>query len=100
MISQTMATSTVENYLKAILQLEESSTQRVSVGAIADALEVTPGTVTSMMRHLAEERLISYEPRRHVSLLSLGKKQARQVVRRHRLISLLSVRERHPRSRI
>jgi DtxR family Mn-dependent transcriptional regulator len=86
-----MPSSTVENYLKAMLQLDESPDQIVNVGAIAEALEVTPGTVTSMMRHLSEEKLVDYVPRRHVALLPRGRQQARQVVRRHRLIETFLV---------
>ena len=79
-----MATSTVENYLKTMLQLDEGS--GISVGAIAESLEVTPGTVSSMMRHLASEGLIDYIPRRSVNLLPKGRTQALKVVRRHRII--------------
>ena len=86
-----MATSTVENYLKSILQLNEGSAGTVSVGAIAESLAVTPGTVSSMMKSLAADGLIDYAPRRHVSLLPKGRLQALQVVRRHRLIETFLV---------
>ncbi len=86
-----MATSTVENYLKAILQLDEGPAEAINVGAIAEALDVTPGTVTSMMRHLSEEKLIDYVPRRQIILLPRGREQARQIVRRHRLIETFLV---------
>ena len=86
-----MATSTVENYLKTILRLDEDAEADVSVGAIADSLAVTPGTVSSMMRHLAEGGLIEYVPRRSVTLLPKGRRQALTVVRRHRLIETFLV---------
>lgn len=86
-----MATSTVENYLKAILRLEEDAETELTVGGIAEILEVTPGTVSAMMRHLSDEGLIEYVPRRSVTLLPKGKAQARQVVRRHRLIETFLV---------
>lgn len=86
-----MATSTVENYLKAILRLDETAETAISVGAIAEALSVTPGTVSSMMRHLADDGLIEYVPRRSVALLPKGRGQAVQVVRRHRLIETFLV---------
>ena len=44
-----MATSTVENYLKALLRQEEE-TGSTTVGEIAKELAVTPGTVTTMMK--------------------------------------------------
>ncbi len=86
-----MSTSTVENYLKAILQLDERPGKAISVGAIAEALAVTPGTVSSMMKQLAERKLIEYVPRHHVSLLPEGRTQALQIVRRHRLIETFLV---------
>ena len=49
-----MPTSTVENYLKAILRLERSADGPVAIGRIATELEVTPGTVTE--ENLLEER--------------------------------------------
>lgn len=86
-----MATSTVENYLKAILYLEEEVESSLSVGAIAEALAVTPGTVSTMMRHLADEGLVEYVPRSSLGLLPKGRRQALQVVRRHRLIETFLV---------
>ncbi len=81
-----MATSTVENYLKTILQLEEAADQKATVGAIAEELKVTPGTVSVMLKQLSEQGLVKYVPRRHISLLKKGRQQALAVVRRHRLI--------------
>jgi len=86
-----MPTSTVENYLKTILHLDEDADTAVSVGAIAETLAVTPGTVSSMMRHLADDGLVEYFPRRSVALLPKGRNQAMQVVRRHRLIETFLV---------
>ncbi len=86
-----MATSTVEDYLKAILQIGEQSGQQVTVGRIASDLGVTPGTVSSMMRHLGDEGLVDYLPRRSVTLLPAGRRQALQVVRRHRLLETFLV---------
>jgi len=80
-----MATSTVENYLKAIHKLEGAG-GATSVGEIARELGVTPGTVTTMMRHLSEQALVDYEPRRGVSLSEEGRRAAARVIRRHRLI--------------
>ncbi len=85
-----MASSTVENYLKAILRLQEASGS-TSVGVIARELDVTPGTVTTMMRHLSERGMVDYVPRRGVRLLPEGRMTALKVVRRHRLIELFLV---------
>lgn len=81
-----MPTSTVEDYLKSILHLDDPSGPGATVGAIASDLGVTPGTVSSMMRHLSEQGLVDYSPRKSVTLLPAGRQQALRVVRRHRLI--------------
>lgn len=87
-----MATSTVENYLKSILSLEDRGEGSVaSVGAIAEDLGVTPGTVSVMMRQLSDKKLVNYIPRRSIELLPAGRRQALQVVRRHRLIETFLV---------
>ena len=86
-----MASSTVEDYLKSILQIGEKNDGKVTVGQIAAELGVTPGTVSSMMRHLSEEDLIDYFPRRSVKLRSAGRKQALQVVRKHRILETFLV---------
>lgn len=82
-----MATSTVEDYLKCILVQERSGSEAlVSMGSIAAALEVAPGTVTAMMKTLADSELVEYEPYSGVRLTSAGRKLAAHVLRRHRLI--------------
>jgi DtxR family Mn-dependent transcriptional regulator len=86
-----MPSSTVENYLKAILRLQSEGGGATTVGEIARELGVTPGTVTTMMRHLSDRGLVSYEPRRGLSLKPSGRTEAMKVVRRHRLIELFLV---------
>lgn len=83
-----MPTSTVENYLKAILSLSEGGAggKRVSLGEVAERLGVTPGTVTTMMKHLDAKGWVGYEARRGVRLTAKGRRHASQVIRRHRLI--------------
>ncbi|MCB1098262.1 MAG: metal-dependent transcriptional regulator [Verrucomicrobiae bacterium] len=81
-----MPTSTVEDYLKSILRLTQDADGIATVGGIAAELGVTPGTVSSMMRHLSDQNLIDYVPRKSVTLLPEGRQQALLVVRRHRLI--------------
>lgn len=87
-----MPTSTVEDYLKCILLAgEESSEELVSTGRIATALEVAPGTVTAMMKTLAQSGLVSYEPYSGVRLTAAGRRLALHVLRRHRLVELFLV---------
>ncbi len=87
-----MASSTVEDYLKQIL-LEELRRPglRVGMGRVAEALELTPGTVTTMVKTLADSGLVDYEPYSGVRLNDSGRQLALHVLRRHRLIELFLV---------
>ena len=88
-----MATSTVENYIKQIyaLQFEQGVGGLVSMGDLANALKVTPGTATSMVKSLAREKHVEYTPRVGVALSDSGKSLALHVLRRHRLVELFLV---------
>ncbi len=84
-----MPSLTVENYLKAVLQLElKSGAARVSTGALATRLGVSPGSVTSMLKTLSEAELASYVPYEGVELTEAGRKLAMRMLRRHRLMEL------------
>jgi DtxR family Mn-dependent transcriptional regulator len=88
-----MATSTVEDYLKCILIEEQRAPEAlVSMGQIAAGLSVAPGTVTSMVKTLADGGLLTYEPYSGVRLTPPGRQLALHVLRRHRLIELFLVR--------
>lgn len=81
-----MASLTVENYVKTIYQLATPDEAAVATGQIAAALNVLPGTVTSMLKTLDESRLATYTPYEGVRLTPAGRALALRVVRRHRLI--------------
>jgi DtxR family Mn-dependent transcriptional regulator len=84
-----VASLTVENYVKAIYQLCQANEERVAAtGQIAAALSVLPGTVTSMLKTLAESHLVTYTPYEGVQLTRSGQALALRVLRRHRLIEL------------
>lgn len=85
-----MLTSTVEDYLKALHRLGGSA-DLVPFGRVALALGVTPGTVTTMMKHLEDSGLAEYLPRRGARLTDGGRLAAIKVIRRHRLAELFLV---------
>ena len=88
-----MPSSTVEDYLKQIylMQLAAPSEQLVPMGKLAVAMEVVPGTATSMIKALADSGLVQYEPRGGVRLTHGGEQLALHVLRRHRLVELFLV---------
>ena len=59
-----------------------------STGKLAEELEVSPGTVTSMLKTLKQSKLVEYRPYEGASLTEEGKHSAIRVLRRHRLIEL------------
>lgn len=87
-----MPSLTVENYLKAILQVGlRDGTESVSTGKLAAAVSVSPGTVTSMLKTLADSGLADYRPYEGVSLTEAGRLLALRMLRRHRVIELFLV---------
>ncbi|HEX2252756.1 MAG TPA: metal-dependent transcriptional regulator [Thermoanaerobaculia bacterium] len=87
-----MPTSTVEDYLKCIYLEEEAVPGGlVGMGRVGSALGVAPGTVTAMVKTLADSGLVRYEPYSGVRLTEAGRQLALHVLRRHRLVELFLV---------
>ena len=89
-----LASSTVENYLKAMylgVGALNPPDRLLPMGQLAGALGVAPGTATTMVKTLAESGLVQYEPYAGVALTSAGEKLAALVVRRHRVVELFLV---------
>lgn len=88
-----MVSSTVENYLKAAYSEahDQGSSESISLGRIAERLRVTPGTVTTMVKHMASKGFVSYKSRQGVRLTEEGEQLAAAVLRKHRLIELFLV---------
>ena len=88
-----MPSLTVENYVKAIYQIEaKAPNEPVATGQLATALDVSPGTVTSMLKTLSDSGLTTYTRYEGVRLTDSGRALALRVLRRHRLIELFLVR--------
>ena len=88
-----MASLTIENYVKAIYQISAGQDGGpAATGKLAEALGVSPGTVTSMLKTLGETGLAEYAPYEGAQLTEAGRTLALRVLRRHRLIELFLVR--------
>ncbi|MCC6416089.1 MAG: metal-dependent transcriptional regulator [Opitutaceae bacterium] len=87
-----MASSTVENYLKAALLHEQAHGGIVPMGALVEALAVVPGTVTTMVKAMAAQGLLAHEARQGVRLTPVGRALALGVLRKHRLVETFLVR--------
>jgi DtxR family transcriptional regulator, Mn-dependent transcriptional regulator len=80
---------TIENYVKTIYRICARQENRpASTGRLAELLDVSPGTVTSMLRTLKDAGLAEYKPYEGVRLTDSGRMLGLRVLRRHRLIEL------------
>lgn len=87
-------TITAQDYLKALYQLQQRpgvGKAPIALGKLAQALSVTPGTVTTMVKRFADDGLISYTPRRGARLTPKGERAALAVLRRHRIVETFLV---------
>jgi DtxR family transcriptional regulator, Mn-dependent transcriptional regulator len=78
----------MEDYSKAIFALESRSGEPVSTTALASRLGVTPGSVSAMLKKLAELGLVTHSPYHGVQLTREGRRVALEVLRHHRLLEL------------
>jgi DtxR family transcriptional regulator, Mn-dependent transcriptional regulator len=79
-------TPAVEDYTKAIFSLESRHDEPVPTKTLAERLEITPGSVSAMLKRLDELGLITHVPYRGVRLTPEGRRIALEVIRHHRLL--------------
>lgn len=82
-----MTSASVQNYLKAIYQLQESC-EAVTTTALAQHLDISAASATNMIKKLARLKLVHHSPYHGVQLTTAGEKMALEVLRHHRLIEL------------
>ncbi|MFP4066010.1 MAG: metal-dependent transcriptional regulator [Spirochaetaceae bacterium] len=82
-----MATRTVEQYVKTLYQLHHlAPNSLVQMKTLSEAMQVTPGSATSMVKHLETAGLLRYYPRKGTELTEEGKRLGLRMIRRHRLL--------------
>jgi len=81
-------TQSVDDYLKAILELSGPDEERVTSNGMAERLGVRAASVTGMLKKLSAARpsLVRYEKSHGVTLTPAGKKRALEILRHHRLL--------------
>ena len=74
--------------LKSIYRLTggHGSAPDAHTGALAEALKVSPGTVTATVKRLADRGLADHKPYRGVELTTEGRRAAVAAIRRHRIV--------------
>ena len=77
-----------ENYAKALYELQARGETPVGTKAVAGRLGVTPASASGMLKRLADEGVVEYEPYHGARLTPEGERIALEVIRHHRLIEL------------
>ena len=80
-------THAIEDYLKFIYKLQQTG-EKVTTSAIAERLNVSAASVTSMVKRLAEMNLLTHAPYHGVAVTPAGTRIALEVIRHHRLLEL------------
>ncbi len=75
----------LEDYLETIFRLETAN-KVARQKDIAESLDVQRGSVTGALKVLAEKELVNYEPYSYITLTDKGRKIAREIARRHKII--------------
>lgn len=81
-------TESIDDYLKAILELSGAEQERVTSNALAERLDIRAASVTGMLQKLSANKppLVKYQKHRGARLTAAGKKRALEVLRHHRLL--------------
>ncbi len=87
MAAQTIELSeSMEDYLEVILDLEEAN-KVARTKDIAEKMGVQRGSVTGALKNLGEKGLINYKPYSFITLTPRGEEIAREVTRRHTILT-------------
>jgi DtxR family transcriptional regulator, Mn-dependent transcriptional regulator len=88
-VPKTGLSDAIQDYLKEIYKLAEGGGgSRVTVTALARALEISPASASGMVKKLAALELLEHAPYRGVRLTTAGERIAVEVIRHHRLLEL------------
>jgi DtxR family Mn-dependent transcriptional regulator len=85
MIENNSLSESLEDYLEAILELEDAS-KVARAKDIADKIGVQRGSVTGALKILEEKALINYQPYSFITLTDKGRAIAAQISNRHAVL--------------
>jgi DtxR family Mn-dependent transcriptional regulator len=83
-------TPAIQEYLESLYWLGEAGIDRTPTN-LARAMQVSPPSVSGMVRRLEGEGLVARGPGKRIALTSEGEKVAKHVVSRHRLVEAFLV---------
>jgi len=84
-----VANVATDDYLTAIYRLHHDEGQDAIAVKLADRLEITPPSVSGMLKRLQRDGLVTIDTRKVIRLTPEGLRRAEQMVRRHRLAECL-----------
>lgn len=79
-----MASEQVENYIKNIYKLSTKE-GKVTTSSLSEKLQISPASVSEMIKKLAEEGTLTHTPYKGVELTAEGRTLALRIIRKHRL---------------
>jgi DtxR family Mn-dependent transcriptional regulator len=88
--TQRAFSESVEEYLEGIFRLQKE-VDRVSTGEIATYMCVSSGSASTMIKKLAELKLVEHTPYHGIRLTEFGAKVAKQLTRAHRILEVFLV---------
>lgn len=86
-MSKAPLSEAIQDYLKSVYKLQLAD-GRVSIGALARDLSVSPASASAMVKKLAALDLLEHEKYRGAQLTPSGERVALEVIRHHRLLEL------------
>lgn len=89
-----MPSEQIENYLKNIYKLQTSE-GKVTTTSLSKNLNISPASVSEMIKKLADEGTLMHTPYKGVELTEEGKKLALRIIRKHRLWEMFLVQVLH-----
>jgi|SRR5687768_6167355 DtxR family transcriptional regulator, Mn-dependent transcriptional regulator len=78
-------TDAIQDYVKEIYKLEAAG-RRATTSALAERLEISPPSVTAMLKKLATLGLVEHKRYHGAALTDRGERVALEVIRHHRLL--------------
>jgi DtxR family transcriptional regulator, iron-dependent repressor len=90
MAQSTSLTPAIQEYLESLYWLGEAEIERTPTN-LARAMQVSPPSVSGMVRRLEGEGLVARGPGKRIALTAEGERVARHVVSRHRLVEAFLV---------
>src|SRR2546423_813075 len=86
-MSRARLSESIQDYLKSVYKLQVAE-GRVSIGALAKDLSVSPASASAMVKKLTALELLEHEKYRGARLTASGEQVAVEVIRHHRLLEL------------